>query len=122
MRDLTLGDPANPDLTARYAKIQMRILWTGGVEIYRIAARGVRLRVETPAAAARGYLCENHGAPFRLPDLGPIGTFGLANARDFQAPAMAIKPGTILSAPAGISHGVENTGNAGLVFASISAG
>jgi quercetin dioxygenase-like cupin family protein len=33
-----------------------------------------------------------------------------------------IKPGTILSAPAGISHGVENNGSEGLVFASISAG
>ena len=33
-----------------------------------------------------------------------------------------VKPGTILSAPAGISHGIENTGSAGLVFASISAG
>ena len=31
-------------------------------------------------------------------------------------------PGTILSAPAGISHGVENTSSAGLIFASISAG
>ncbi|MBW2689289.1 MAG: cupin domain-containing protein [Deltaproteobacteria bacterium] len=35
---------------------------------------------------------------------------------------LPINPGTILSAPTGISHGVENTGNAGLVFASISAG
>ncbi len=52
-----------------------------------IIPRGVRLRVETPAAAARGYLCENHGAPFRLPDLGPIGANGLANPRDFTAPS-----------------------------------
>lgn len=35
---------------------------------------------------------------------------------------LPIKPGTILSAPAGISHGIENTGSAGLIFASISAG
>ena len=34
----------------------------------------------------------------------------------------AIAPGTILSAPAGISHGVENNGGDNLVFASISAG
>ncbi|MCK4506995.1 MAG: cupin domain-containing protein [Desulfuromonadales bacterium] len=33
-----------------------------------------------------------------------------------------ICPGMILSAPAGISHGVENSGSAGLIFASISAG
>jgi quercetin dioxygenase-like cupin family protein len=36
--------------------------------------------------------------------------------------SLPIRPGIVLSAPAGISHGVENTGNAGLVFASISAG
>lgn len=35
---------------------------------------------------------------------------------------LPISPGTILSAPAGISHGVDNTGASGLVFASISAG
>jgi len=35
---------------------------------------------------------------------------------------LPICPGIILSAPAGISHGVENTGNTGLVFTSISAG
>ena len=33
-----------------------------------------------------------------------------------------IAPGTILVAPAGDSHGVENTGKKGLVFLSISAG
>jgi homogentisate 1,2-dioxygenase len=52
-----------------------------------IIPRGVRYRVETPDTAARGYLCENHGAPFRLPDLGPIGANGLANPRDFAAPS-----------------------------------
>ena len=35
---------------------------------------------------ARGYICENYGAQFRLPDLGPIGANGLANARDFETP------------------------------------
>ena len=34
----------------------------------------------------RGYVCENFGAAFRLPELGPIGSNGLANARDFEAP------------------------------------
>ena len=52
-----------------------------------IIPRGVRYRIATPDKAARGYLCENHGAPFRLPDLGPIGSNGLANPRDFEAPA-----------------------------------
>ncbi|HEX4387591.1 MAG TPA: homogentisate 1,2-dioxygenase, partial [Steroidobacteraceae bacterium] len=51
-----------------------------------VIPRGLRLRVELLDAAARGYVCENFGAPFRLPDLGPIGSNGLANPRDFQTP------------------------------------
>ncbi|GAA2080553.1 homogentisate 1,2-dioxygenase [Streptomyces albiaxialis] len=51
--------------------------------------RGVRFRVEPLEEYARGYVCENYGAPFRLPDLGPIGANGLANARDFLAPTAA---------------------------------
>jgi len=51
-----------------------------------VVPRGIRLRVELPDGAARGYLLENFGAPLRLPELGPIGSNGLANARDFQAP------------------------------------
>ncbi len=51
--------------------------------------RGVRFRVELLDADARGYVCENYGQPFRLPDLGPIGANGLANARDFLAPVAA---------------------------------
>jgi homogentisate 1,2-dioxygenase len=49
--------------------------------------RGVKFRVEVPEGGARGYVLENYGQHLRLPDLGPIGTFGLANARDFEAPA-----------------------------------
>ena len=48
--------------------------------------RGVRFRVELPDGPARGYVCENYGAAFRLPDLGPIGANGLANPRDFETP------------------------------------
>jgi homogentisate 1,2-dioxygenase len=39
-----------------------------------------------PDGQARGYVCENYGAPFRLPELGPIGSNGLANPRDFKIP------------------------------------
>ena len=53
--------------------------------------RGVRFRVELPDGAARGYVCENYGAPFRLPELGPIGANGLANARDFLYPVAAFE-------------------------------
>jgi homogentisate 1,2-dioxygenase len=48
--------------------------------------RGVRFRVALPDGAARGYVLENYGALFRLPDLGPIGANGLANPRDFETP------------------------------------
>lgn len=48
--------------------------------------RGVRFRVELTDGPARGYVAENHGQPFRLPDLGPIGSNGLANPRDFETP------------------------------------
>ena len=65
-----------------------------------IVPRGVRFRVELPDVdaagpdgtargaleGARGYVCENFGAPLKLPDLGPIGSNGLANPRDFLSP------------------------------------
>src|SRR4029079_920344 len=47
--------------------------------------RGIKFRVEVEGEA-RGYVAENHGSPFRLPDLGPIGSNGLANPRDFETP------------------------------------
>jgi hypothetical protein len=44
VHNLVIGDPKRPDLTARYAQIQMRLKWNGSFEVYRIVARGVRLR------------------------------------------------------------------------------
>ncbi len=51
-----------------------------------VIPRGLRFRVELPDGAVRGYVCENFGAALRLPDLGPIGSNGLANPRDFETP------------------------------------
>jgi homogentisate 1,2-dioxygenase len=48
--------------------------------------RGVKFRVMLTDGEARGYVAENYGQPFRLPDLGPIGANGLANPRDFETP------------------------------------
>ena len=56
-----------------------------------LVPRGMRLRVALPDGEARGYICENYGSPFRLPELGPIGSNGLANARDFLAPVAAVE-------------------------------
>ena len=57
----------------------------GPLEIV-VIPRGVRFRVELLDGRARGYICENFGAYFRLPDRGPIGANGLANPRDFRTP------------------------------------
>jgi homogentisate 1,2-dioxygenase len=54
-----------------------------------VVPRGVRFRAELPDGEAAGYICENYGALFRLPDLGPIGSNGLANPRDFLTPVAA---------------------------------
>jgi homogentisate 1,2-dioxygenase len=54
-----------------------------------VLPRGLKFRVELPEGEARGYVCENYGAHFKLPELGPIGANGLANPRDFQTPVAA---------------------------------
>ena len=53
--------------------------------------RGMKMHVALRDGAARGYVCENHGAPFVLPDLGPIGSNGLANPRHFLSPVAAFE-------------------------------
>ncbi|WP_088279669.1 homogentisate 1,2-dioxygenase [Ideonella sp. A 288] len=57
-----------------------------------VMPRGLAFRVELPDGPSRGYVAENYGAPFRLPELGPIGSNGLANPRDFLAPVAAFDP------------------------------
>ncbi len=52
--------------------------------------RGLAFKVAVEGPS-RGYVCENYGAPFRLPELGPIGSNGLANPRDFLAPVAAFE-------------------------------
>ncbi|MEG1681167.1 MAG: homogentisate 1,2-dioxygenase, partial [Stenotrophomonas sp.] len=54
-----------------------------------VIPRGVRFAVELLDGQARGYVCENFGALLKLPDLGPIGSNGLANPRDFETPVAA---------------------------------
>jgi homogentisate 1,2-dioxygenase len=54
-----------------------------------VIPRGLRLRVELPDGPSRGYICENYGQALRLPELGPLGSNGLANVRDFLSPVAA---------------------------------
>jgi homogentisate 1,2-dioxygenase len=51
--------------------------------------RGLKFKVELLDGPSRGYLCENYGQYFALPERGPIGANGLANPRDFLAPVAA---------------------------------
>ena len=56
-----------------------------------VVPRGVKFRVRLIDGEARGYVAENYGLPFRLPELGPIGSNGLANSRDFETPVAAFE-------------------------------
>jgi homogentisate 1,2-dioxygenase len=56
-----------------------------------VLPRGIKFKVGLLDGPARGYVCENYGAPFRLPELGPIGSQGLAQKRDFLAPVAAFE-------------------------------
>jgi homogentisate 1,2-dioxygenase len=65
-----------------------------------VIPRGVKIRVELKGdQSARGYLCENYGGAFTLPERGPIGANCMANQRDFLTPVAAYEdrdvPGTL---------------------------
>ena len=94
---------ANADMTARYfysADSELLIVPQQGRLLIKtelgtlaivpqeiaVIPRGIRFQVVLPDGAARGYICENFGSALRLPDLGVIGSNGLANPRDFEVP------------------------------------
>ncbi len=77
-----------PQLGTLLVRTELGTLSVGPREMC-VIPRGIKFRVELPDGPARGYLCENYGPHFRLPELGPIGTNGLANSRDFLAPVAA---------------------------------
>ena len=51
-----------------------------------VIPRGIVYNVKNLDDFCAGYILENYGLHFRLPYLGPIGSNGLANPRDFQYP------------------------------------
>ena len=59
-----------------------------------VMPRGVKFSVDLQDKRARGYICENFGAAFTLPDLGPIGANGLAYPRHFLYPTAAYEDKT----------------------------
>jgi homogentisate 1,2-dioxygenase len=56
-----------------------------------VIPRGVKFRLELRGEPARGYMCENYGGAFTLPERGPIGANCLANPRDFMTPLAAFE-------------------------------
>ncbi|QIK79407.1 hypothetical protein G7077_11335 [Sphingomonas piscis] len=71
--NLVIGDPKRPDLVARYALVQLRVKWNGSVEVYRIVARGVRLRGRLVGGKVSWGQIDKlmpppSGKPFALPD------------------------------------------------------
>ncbi|MGZ5445538.1 MAG: homogentisate 1,2-dioxygenase [Thermoanaerobaculia bacterium] len=77
-----------PELGAIVVQTELGVIDAEPGEI-AVVPRGTKFRVALMGTEARGYVCENFGALFRLPDLGPIGANGLANARDFLTPVAA---------------------------------
>ena len=76
---------AIPDAKADIIETDLLVIGggTGGpMAAIKAKEKNPALRVVLMEKEARGYICENYGLPFRLPDLGPIGANGLANARD----------------------------------------
>ncbi len=70
---------------------EMGVLTAAPTEI-AVIPRGVKFRVELIDGSARGYVCENYGAPFTLPEPGLIGPDALAMPRDFLYPVAAYEP------------------------------
>lgn len=71
--------------------MQERLFYSGDGELLIVPPRGVRFSVDLPEGRARGYVCKNFGALLGLPDLGPIGSTGPANSRDFLVPVDAFE-------------------------------
>ncbi len=73
--NLTIGDPRHPDVTAKRVLIQMRLKWNGSIDVYRIVARGVRLRGKVLQNGKVSWgqidklLPPPSGKPFSLPDV-----------------------------------------------------
>ncbi|MGL4767744.1 MAG: homogentisate 1,2-dioxygenase [Formosimonas sp.] len=52
-----------------------------------VIPRGIKFQINgLDEVEAVGYVCENMGEPFELPELGPIGANGLADPADFVSP------------------------------------
>ena len=99
---------ANQSMTDRYfacADGELLIVPQSGVLILRtecgvlevapgeiaVVPRAIVFGVALRETSARGYVCENYGSAFELPERGPVGANGFANDRDFKYPVAAFE-------------------------------
>ncbi|KAG6889012.1 hypothetical protein C0995_004480 [Termitomyces sp. Mi166 len=68
------------DIQTEFGKLMVR---SGELVVIQ---RGLKFKIMLPDGPSRGYIQEIFGSHYVLPDLGPLGGNGLANARDFQHP------------------------------------
>ncbi len=75
LKDVVIGDPKHPDLTADRILLQTRVKLNGTVDVYRIVARGLRLRGKVLPSGRVSWgdidklLPPPSGKPFSLPDV-----------------------------------------------------
>lgn len=77
-----------PEMGTMRVTTELGVLTAGPGEIVGVP-RGLCFKVDPTDGPVRGWMAENHGRPLTLPELGPIGSNGLANARDFRYPVAA---------------------------------
>ena len=77
-----------PETGSLRFRTEMGVIEVGPGDI-AILPRGLKFAVDPMDGPSRGYVCENYGAKFTLPDRGPIGANCLANPRDFKTPVAA---------------------------------
>jgi hypothetical protein len=95
--NLVIGDPNHPDLVARHAKIQTRLQLNGSFDVYRIVARGVRLRGRLVDGKVSWGPIDKlmpppSGKPFALPDFAvDIADSSISLATPFGPVGVAIQ-------------------------------
>ncbi|KAJ7215701.1 homogentisate 1,2-dioxygenase [Mycena haematopus] len=77
---LILPQQGRLDVQTEFGKMMVR---SGELLVIQ---RGMKFKVILPDGPSRGYIQEIYGAHYQLPELGPLGGYGLANVRDFESP------------------------------------
>ncbi|KAJ3825824.1 homogentisate 1,2-dioxygenase [Lentinula raphanica] len=77
---LILPERGRLDIQTEFGKLMVR---PGELCVIQ---RGIKFKVKLPDGPSRGYIQEIFGSHYTLPELGPLGGHGLANARDFEHP------------------------------------